>query len=112
MKILTIAYIALCAVLIAICAGGCAPCYASYTKYRLDHCEVKGCAKLDLEAHHILPQSRYPEYADGQGGTNIITLCRFHHVQWGHCGDTTRYYNIKVRKMVDEYNTGMRKYED
>lgn len=108
-------YAVVTGVILAMCAVcGCQPCYAKstdYRQYRLDHCEVNACTNLNLEAHHILAKSQFPEYADGQGGTNIITLCRYHHVQWGHCGNTSRFYNIKIRKMVDDYNSGQRSYK-
>ena len=80
--------------------------FAGYEKYRGERCEVVGCENSDVEAHHIYPQSQRPDLADGQGGTNIITLCRFHHVQWGHCGATGKWYNTNIVEMVRLYNTG------
>ena len=83
----------------------------SYDRYRGKVCEIAGCEDADVEACHILPQVDYPELADGQGGTNIITLCRFHHVTLSHYGNTSRYYNTNLREVVRLMNEGKRTYK-
>ena len=91
--------------LLAVCYG------ADYTRWRGTHCEVVGCENADIEACHILPRCDYGDLADGQGGTNIITLCRMHHVILSHYGNTIRYYNINLRETVRTMNEGRREYK-
>ena len=71
-------------------------------KYRRSHreCEWSYCEQTkSLHVHHILSQSKYPEYVDGdyhgQLGNNLICYCPFHHFAYHYVYSTKR--NVKKR---------------
>lgn len=63
-------------------------------------CEICGTTKKKV-AHHILPVYLYPERAVDE--SNLITLCRRHHLEWGHLG-SYKSYNINVVKDAEIMN--------
>jgi hypothetical protein len=71
-------------------------------KYRRSHreCEWSYCEQTkSLHVHHILSQSKYPEYVDGdyhgQLGNNLICYCPFHHFAYHYVYSIKR--NVKKR---------------
>ena len=56
------------------------------------HCAVCGTTKKKA-AHHIRPVYLWPELALDE--TNLITLCKRHHLEWGHLG-SYKSYNLSV----------------
>ena len=50
------------------------------------HPECAVCGRTDgCEVHHVQTFSLYPERECDP--SNLITLCRRHHIEWGHLGD-------------------------
>ena len=58
-------------------------------KHIIEHPKCAVCGKigklLSNEVHHILPFWKHPELE--LEPTNLITLCRTHHFEWGHFFD-------------------------
>ena len=71
--------------------------WANFRKtYIKDKCEVCG-AKYFLELHHIIPFWVSPELE--LFPSNVVTLCRKHHLEWGHLF-SFRSYNIDIKKWI------------
>jgi len=66
------------------------------------HCAVCGYGpKVEgktVEVHHILPVHAAPELAATD--SNLVTLCRLHHLWVGHCGNF-KTWNSHVRLTAD-----------
>lgn len=60
-------------------------------------CAVCG-TKSGVEVHHVRPYHLFPELE--LDPTNLITLCREHHLWWGHLGDF-KSWNPEVRRWID-----------
>lgn len=62
-----------------------------------DHPTCAACGTdEDLDVHHILPFSSYPEAELDPENDNLITLCRLHHQWIGHSGNF-RFWNPHVK---------------
>lgn len=58
------------------------PAWPNFRKtYIKKECEVCG-KKYFLELHHIIPFWQHPELE--LFPSNVVTLCRTHHLEWGH----------------------------
>ena len=57
-------------------------------------CAVCGTTKKKV-VHHILPVYLWPELILEE--SNLITLCKRHHLEWGHLG-SYKSYNLNVVK--------------
>lgn len=80
------------------------PRSSEWSKFRNKHikdkCEVCG-AKFFLEAHHIKPFYLYPELELEE--TNLVTLCRKHHLEWAHFFSWSR-YNPEIKEWITKVN--------
>lgn len=68
-------------------------------------CECCGTT-LNLNVHHIHPVRWYPDLE--LNPYNFITLCRRHHLEYGHFGNWKR-WNPNVVEMSRHYRTGYTK---
>ena len=60
-------------------------------------CDKKGLFRSN-EVHHIKPFHLFPN--EELNPDNLITLCRIHHLEWGHFF-SFKSYNLDIRKDVE-----------
>jgi len=96
---------------------------SQWAKYEKQHrlieaeCQWDGKETKDVQVHHILKFSKYPQYElvdtpDGKHG-NMITLCTKHadHIFIGH-DDDYKDENPFVREECDFHRANMKKYKE
>lgn len=57
-------------------------------------------SRFNLEVHHIRPYHLWPEFE--LESTNLITLCREHHLEFGHLNSWYS-YNLDIVAMADDF---------
>ena len=68
--------------------------------YRLDYSQCAWCGtKKDLQVHHIIPVSVDPYLADDR--TNLVCLCRTHHLEVAHNGNFRTRYTPDIKKQIE-----------
>lgn len=65
-------------------------------------CESKGSLLNGLEAHHLVPFSVNPELELDKN--NLVTLCRNHHLTFGHLM-SWKSYNQNAVEDIKEWNS-------
>jgi len=64
--------------------------------YIKDRCEVCG-SKYFRELHHVIPFTVRPDME--LFPSNVVTLCRKHHFEWGHLF-SFKSYNVDINRWI------------